>query len=100
MDAKQVELLNLINNDLGMTVTEIDGDTPAPRYFLGAVETPEPGHSVVVLYGKEITHFFKSEAFRKPADQLKVDLNTYINNVQQICLKFYVGRNWIVYSRA
>lgn len=97
MEARQIELLNLMVKDMGLTVTQA-GEKEEARFFSGYIETPENNQKFLSLVGIEVTHFFKRDALIKTAEQLSVDINTWLNNNNTIMIKFSVYTKWWVYS--
>ena len=94
MDAKQIEIVDLLVNQLGMNVVQVKD-----RFFVGMIEIPDETQKHCTLMGKEITHFFKAEAIRKSADQLKIEVTTFTNNITAINIKFNVNSEWYAYSK-
>ncbi len=94
MDAHQIETVELLISDLGMTIVQIQD-----RFFVGTIEIPDETQKHCTLIGKEVTHFFKVESIRKAAEQLKTDITTFTNNTSVITIKFNVNTPWYSYSK-
>ena len=98
MNAKQNELMNLITTQMGETVIQVVQENDE-RFFVGSVETPFGDQDFVQIIGKEISSFFGSSAMMKPAEQVKIDLNTFMANTEPMTIKTSSNSKWWSYSR-